>query len=113
MSRPSEQEIEAALNLVSAGREASSLAAFMRAMNLLRIAVLPRPVWPAKEVAACLSTDGKQFDPSNLSDLRGLPEPAQKLPRPTVTHPEKTMSLWFVDEIEEFAARRRAERGGT
>lgn len=78
------------------------------AVRILREAVKPRPVWPAKEAAACLGVD-----PSNLGDLRGLPEPAQKLPRPTVTHPEKTMSLWYVDEIEEFAARRRAERGGT
>jgi hypothetical protein len=101
VSRPSEAEIRVALDDVSEG-------ASPWALRTLRAATKPRPVWPAKEAAACLGVD-----PSNLGDLRGMPAPAQVLPRPSVTHPEKTMSLWFVDEIEEFAARRRAERGGT
>lgn len=107
MSRPSERQISEALRVLNQ-YQIETASNRRRALRVIAEAVKPRPVWPAKEAAACLGVD-----PSNLGDLRGLPEPAQKLPRPAKGLPDKTMSLWFVDEIEEFAARRRAERGGT
>jgi hypothetical protein len=106
VSRPSELQVSLALDVLNAACRA--LPEQERALKVLRRALKPRPVWPAKEAAACLGVD-----PSNLGDLRGMPAPAQKLARPAAGLPNKTMSLWFVDEIEEFAARRRAERGGT
>lgn len=106
MSRPSEQEISTALDML--GAPSVSDPEHRRALRVLRAALAPRPVWPAKEAAACLGVLS-----ANLGDLRGLPRPAQELPRPTVTRPDQTFSLYYVDEIEAFAAERRAKKGGT
>lgn len=117
MARPSGPQIEEALCVVSAmfdirresmrtqlARERAA-AEQARVMEVLREAVRPRLVWPSKEAAAALGVN-----PANLNaqSVAGLPEPAQRLPRPTTLHPDREMRLWFVDEILECAARKRA-----
>lgn len=121
LARPSGRDIELALEIVDGlfARRLASCASMVEAaaararvaaerddvMGVLREAVAPRPVWPTKEAAAALGVD-----PSNLNreSVAGLPEPAQRIPRPTEHQPGRTTRLWFVDEIEECAARKRA-----
>lgn len=117
LARPSGPEIELALGIVaglfelrraSVGTErASERVAAERddVMGVLREAVRPRLVWPTKEAAAALGVDPSNLNPESVA---GLPEPAQRLARPTVHDPDRTMRLWFVDEIEECAVRKRA-----
>lgn len=107
MSRPSEAEIRWALDILSAGRGGSSIATLMRAKNLILAATKPREVWPAKEVGECLGVRV-----SNLRTVKGLPEPAWVFDRPTTLYPDKKMSLYWRDEIEALAERKRTEREG-
>ena len=110
VSRPSAEEIKLALVELAEAR-AGDHKRREWATRVLREALKPRPVWPAKEVAEALSTNGYRVAPSNLNDVRGLPAPAQELPRPTVAHPDKVMRLWYADEIVEFAAARPPRAG--
>lgn len=107
--RPSAEDVQIALewlDWVGAHTGNPDLATISAvAVDTLRAASEPRPVWPAKETAAALGVE-----PANLGDIRGLPEPAQVLPRPTVVHPDKVMRLWYADEIEAFAKEWRARR---
>jgi hypothetical protein len=107
VSRPSAEEVELALAMLADARIGDHR---MRenATAILRAALEPRPVWPRKEVARELGVL-----PANLMDVRGLPEPAQELPRPTRSNPDNVLRLWYVDEIDEFARERRARKGNT
>lgn len=124
MARPSGPDIEEALALVRdlveqwhvfADRNryvtvegaAKAKAEHAKTLRVLREAVRYWPVWPSKEVAKALGIDSANLQPDKEP---GLPEPVQRLPRPTARHPDRVMRLWDAGEIEEFAARRRAER---
>jgi hypothetical protein len=105
--RPSREDVELALArarqfAVEAARDDEFEADIE---PVLRAALAPRPEWPAREVGLALGVD-----PANLGDVRGLPEPAQLLPRPTVVHPDKVMRLWYADEIVAFAPEWRARK---
>lgn len=76
-----------------------------RALRVLQAAARPRPVLLAKEVAEALGVH-----PSNLNSVRGLPTPAWRLARPHPGKPDRTVRVWYADEISAFAAGRRAER---
>jgi hypothetical protein len=111
VSRPSAEEVEHALGALEgiidrAPVGSSGRARGWSALGVLRTAAEPRPVWPRKEAADALGVL-----PANLDDVRGLPEPAQVLPRPTRSNPGNVMRLWWADEIEGFAAERRARKG--
>jgi hypothetical protein len=117
MARPTEDEVFDALmvlsELVAVSHEELLSGYPQEAMPILRAAVKPRPVWPVKEVAEYLDVRPENVRPEKL---RGLPQPAQEFPRPTVRHPEKTMRLFYADEIEAYrlvldaTARRRNAR---
>lgn len=82
-------------------------------LSVLQAATRPRPVWPAKETAACLGVKAENLRPRNVA---GLPEPAQVFARPTRAHPDRVERYWFADEIEDFKVvldARRLERSGS
>lgn len=112
--RPSAEEVEAALNaleyvarhLVDASYPLRLDMPLRDAHEVLRAALPPQRVGAAKDVSLALGVEM-----GNLDDLRGLPEPWRTLPRPTAKHPDRVSRLWDMDEIEAFAAARRAKRG--
>lgn len=112
--RPSGEEVDAAvheLTRVIAHAEQCSWESrpdeARAALAVLRAAVAPRVLWPAKEAAAELGVD-----PANLrvESLPGLPAPVQELPRPTARNANNVLRLWDAAEIRAFAARRAEER---
>ena len=111
--RPSAEEVDAALEFLRKVHRMlihqDSLIAekHARAVDTLRLARAPQRVGAAKDVSLVLGVEM-----GNLDDLRGLPEPWRTLPRPTAKHPERVSRLWDMDEIEAFAAVRRAKREG-
>ena len=112
MARPSEQEVEEALRLLSdaiEGAEESWATLEARdAWRVLEKASRLRPVLPSKEAAELLGVD-----PSNLNDksVANLPAPAYVFSRPTNAHPERVIRLWWKDEIEVCARAKRARLG--
>jgi hypothetical protein len=106
VTRPSDAEVDEALLLIadlatlawSAGYDQASKAG-LRARDVLYRATRPRVLWPQLEVAKALGVD-----PGNVRRQRGLPAPAQVLPRPTPTDPDRTFEQWDADEILEYKA---------
>jgi hypothetical protein len=113
VSRPSEARVAEALEFVAhaMASDARLSATEQRiVLRTLRAAVKPRPVWPAKEVAAFLGVKPEQLRPGGMRNFDKFPVPAQELPRPTGALPGKKMRLWFVDQVEDF--KRDYMRGG-
>lgn len=116
-ARPSAEEVERALATLDWVAEylADPLSVILlapserlcEARDILRAALPPQRVGAAKDVSLALGVEM-----GNLDDLRGLPEPWRTLPRPTAKHPDRVSRLWDMDEIEAFAAARRAKREG-
>lgn len=107
MSRPSEREIDVALDVLRAATDGTG--AGRRALSVLREAVKPRPVWPSKEASEYLGVQT-----AHLPKLRGLPAPAQVLDRPSSKYPEKKAYLYYVDEIKAFGVSSgRVKEGGS
>jgi hypothetical protein len=113
--RPSEADVLRALDVLTnlqhgTLREADDCP---RALRTIRAAIKPRPVWPAREVAQFLGVKPENLRPGGMRGFEEFPAPAQELPRPTSKNPHNTMRLWYVDEVQEFAAKRGlTERGG-
>jgi hypothetical protein len=108
VSRPSEADVAEALEVLEVvEREAWE----RRALRVLRTALKPRPVWPAKEVAEHLGVKPEQLRPGGMRNFDKFPVPAQELPRPTEATPDKTMRLWYQDQVEDF--KRDYMRGGS
>lgn len=107
MSRPSDEQVQAAL--VTLAPLVADSRAHVLALKTLERAAKPQEVWPAKEASAYLNVL-----PAHLPKLKGLPAPAQVLDRPSRTHPDKKAYLYYADEIREFGiGRRRTGRGGS
>jgi hypothetical protein len=104
MRRPSEAQVDRALNVLAAMGQ-------RHAHIVLRRALQPRPVWPAKEVAMFLGVKPEQLRPGGMRNFDKFPAPAQELPRPTEATPDKTMRLWYQDQVEDF--KRDYMRGGS
>lgn len=106
MTRPSDAEVDEALHVVSelaslvtSGGDLAAFTEGMRAHDVLYRATRPRVLWPQLEVAKALGVD-----PGNVRRQRGLPAPAQVLPRPTPNDPGRTFEQWDADEIMEYKA---------
>jgi len=115
VSRPSEADVDTALNLTGQefARPRLSDPEKRWALRTLREAAKPRPVWPAREVAHLLGVKPENLRPGGMRGFEEFPAPAQELPRPTSKNPRNTMRLWYADEVQEFAAKRGlTERGG-
>lgn len=107
MSRPSEQEIGTALDMLGASNVGDP--EHRRALRVLQAALKPREVWPSKEASEYLGVQT-----AHLPKLRGLPAPAQVLDRPSRTHPDKKAYLYYVDEIKAFGVSSgRVKEGGS
>jgi hypothetical protein len=112
MSRPSEAEIAASLRVLDEYQFETGPNRRW-ALQTLREAAKSRPVWPAREVANFLGVKPENLRPGGMRGFEEFPAPAQELPRPTSKNPRNTMRLWYVDEVQEFAAQRGlTERGG-
>lgn len=108
MSRPSEVQVGAALDMLGASSVADP--EHRRALAVLRRALAPRPVWPAKEVGECLGVNPANLRVGRMQNFDKFPAPAQELARPTEKDPAKTVRFWFVDEVQDF--KRDYMRGG-
>lgn len=113
MVRPTDREVGEALSALDGLVASAPTQRHVDAFRVVCDAVKDRPRWPVKEVAEYLDVRPENVRPEKL---RGLPVPAQEFPRPTARHPEKTMRLFYVDEIEAYrlvldaTARRRNAR---
>jgi hypothetical protein len=108
VTRPSEAEVDEALQVVSeliawAGRDHEILAIDgAQAHDVLYRASRPRVLWLSTEVAEALGVaDG------NVLRTDGLPAPVQTLPRPTKANPDRVLRHWDREQVLEFAAMRR------
>lgn len=101
MARPTDAEIGVALAALDELVGSAATDRWVAAFRVVCDAVKDRPRWPVKEVAEYLDVRPENVRPEKL---RGLPEPAQEFPRPTARHPEKTMRLFYADEIEAYRA---------
>lgn len=107
MSRPSEAEINEALELTAQALSPThalelTITEQRIVLRRLRAAVMPRPVWPAKEVAEHLGVNPANLRVGRMQNFDKFPAPAQELPRPTGKDPGKTVRFWFVDEVQDF-----------
>lgn len=128
MARPTEEEkAKAALGIMDVlvddaeGSIRSAVGTERFALQVLRDATKPRPVWPVKEAADYLGVRVENLRPDKL---RGLPAPAYEFPRATRTDLARTMRLFWVDEIVAYKpvleatprrrnARKKAANDGT
>lgn len=115
MTRPSPADVDTALTLArhEFARPRLSDTEKRWALRTLREAAKPRPVWTAFDVGQFLKMKPSNLRPGGMRGFEEFPAPAQELPRPTSKNPRNTMRLWYVDEVQEFAAKRGlTERGG-
>lgn len=106
MSRPSDEQVQAAL--VTLAPLVADSRAHVLALKTLERAAERREVWPSKEASEYLDVRT-----AHLPKLKGLPAPVQTLDRPSTTHPDKKAYLYDADEIRAFGVSTgRVKEGG-